>query len=336
MSDLKTNAVIFPEANKFAITELQLEPPGPTDIIVRTLVSAISPGTERWILRGKHVGTTFPCAPGYHRIGIVEYCGPDVNRFQVGDVVYGSANRWKGDIASMWGAHVGLSVGEQAEYRFLSSTLPAQVELEALSFTVLASVAHRGIRFCEVKSRQRLLIIGAGFLGLCAAQFAIYRGAEVVLLDLDDNRIALAKQFTPHAFRSDDPEMEEKLRAIAPDGFDLLYDTVGHAETTDQLVPLVRQQGSLLLQAQYFDRQHCAINLDQIKQRELTMKTTCGCDGLDLAETTAAIRQRIVQVTPTITHRFEAKDALQGFEILHTGQPFNMGIVLRWDERVRD
>ncbi len=335
MNELKTSAVIFPEANKFEMTELLLESPGPTDVVVRTLVSAISPGTERWILRGKHIGTTFPCAPGYHRIGIVEHCGAAVDRLQVGDVVYGSANRWKGGIASMWGAHVGLAVGDQAGYRFLSATLPGRYELEALSFTILASVAHRGVRFCEVRPRQKLLIIGAGFLGLCAAQLAAHRGAEAVLLDLDDDRIALAKQFTPHALRSDDPALAQKLKEIAPGGFDLLYDTVGHAATTDKLVPQVRLQGMVLLQAQYFDRHCCAIDLDQIKLRELTLKTTCGFDGLDLAETTAAIRERILQVAPTITHRFEARDALKGFELLHAGKPFNMGIVIRWDERVR-
>lgn len=336
MNPLKTQAVIFPEANKFEMTELQLEAPGARDLVVRTLVSAISPGTERWILRGKHIGTTFPCAPGYHRIGIVEHCGKDVNMFQVGDVVYGSANRWKGGIASMWGAHVGLSVADQDGYRFVSSTLPKRFELEALSFTILASVAHRGVRFCEVRSRQKLLIIGAGFLGLCAAQFAAARGAEAVLLDLDADRITLAKQLAPHAFSSADPDLEKKLKEIAPGGFDLLYDTVGHAATTDKLVPRVRLQGTLLLQAQYFDREHCAIDLDQVKLRELTLKTTCGCDGTDLQETAAAISSRVLQVAPTITHRFEAADALKGFDLLHTGKPFNMGIVFRWDQRVQD
>jgi threonine dehydrogenase-like Zn-dependent dehydrogenase len=60
------------------------------------------------------------------------------------------------------------------------------------------------------------------------------------------------------------------------------------------------------------------------------------CSGTDLAETTTAIRERVLQVAPTITHRFEAQDALKGFEMLHTGKPFNMGIVFRWDERVKD
>ena len=110
---MKTRAVVFPEANRFEVADLTPVSPGPGDIVVRTLVTAISPGTERWVLRGKHVGTQFPCVPGYHRIGIREECGKDVTLFQPGDVVYGSAGGWEEeDIISMWGAHIGRSVGD--------------------------------------------------------------------------------------------------------------------------------------------------------------------------------------------------------------------------------
>jgi len=104
---MKAKAVVFPEADKFEMKELTLDEPGANDICVRTLVTAISPGTERWILKGKHLGTQFPCVPGYHRIGVVEKCGKDVKTLNPGDVVYGSGNRWKDKIVSMWGPHCG-------------------------------------------------------------------------------------------------------------------------------------------------------------------------------------------------------------------------------------
>ena len=333
---MRTKAVVFPEVNRFEITQLQLEKPGPSDIIVKTLVSAISPGTERWILRGKHIGTRFPCVPGYHRIGIVEEKGKEVKNFQVGDIVYGSENRWKGDIVSMWGAHLGLSMGNWRGYRFLDSSLPKRLELETMAFAILAGVANRGIRFCEVKAGQRVLIIGAGFIGLCAAQLASLRGAHPVLLEIDPERIAFAKQLIQNALSPKDEKLKEALKELAPDGFDVLYDTVGHPITTDKMVQLMKRLGTLLLQAQYFDKEKCVLDLDQIKIRELTVKTTCGTDDQDWAETINNIRSRLLKIAPLITHRFEAADALKGYELLHTGKPFNLGIVFRWDERVKD
>ncbi|MCX8083055.1 MAG: hypothetical protein N3D17_06670 [bacterium] len=40
------------------------------------------------MLKGKYIGTKFPCVPEYHRIGIVEKCGKDVKIFKPGDIVY--------------------------------------------------------------------------------------------------------------------------------------------------------------------------------------------------------------------------------------------------------
>ena len=96
---MKTKAVIFPKADTFEFGELTLPDPGPSDVLLRSVVTAISPGTERWILRGKHLGTKFPCVPGYHRISVVEQCGKDVPGLQVGDLVYGGGGRWLAAIA---------------------------------------------------------------------------------------------------------------------------------------------------------------------------------------------------------------------------------------------
>jgi hypothetical protein len=91
-----------------------------------------------------------------------------------------------------------------------------------------------------------------------------------------------------------------------------------------------------LLQAQYFDRHAAALDLDAIKIRELTVKTTCGIDDQDFIDTLTNIRHRTLQIAPMITHRLEAADMVKGYECLHTGKPFNMGIVFRWDDRVRN
>lgn len=333
---MKTQAVVFPEANRFEMIELELDKPGPRDIVVKTLVSAISPGSERWILRGLHLGTRFPCVPGYHRIGIVEECGNEVTNFQTGDIVYGSGGRWHGDVVSMWGAHVGLSVGDWNGYRFVVSSLPSRLELETLAFAIVAGVANRGVRFCNIHPGERVLIIGAGFIGICAAQLAILRGARPVLLEQDSERAAFGTRLNLKVLRIDEENLEGKLKEQAPAGFDILYDTVGHGAMIDRMVKQLRRQGTILLQAQYFDRERSALDLDQIKIRELTMKTTCGTDNQDWMDTITNIRHRVLQIAPLITHRFEWTDALKGYQLLHTGKPFNLGIIFRWDERVRN
>ena len=91
------------------------------------------------------------------------------------------------------------------------------------------------------------------------------------------------------------------------------------------------RRGRLLLQAQYFDNPRCAIDLDAIKVREITIRTTCGQDSQDMQDAITNIRTRRVQITPLITHRFDAPgDLLKGYDLLDTGLEFNLGMVFRW------
>ncbi len=326
---MKIDALVFPEAGKYEIKQLNLKNPGPEDIEVKTLVSAVSPGTERWILRGKHIGTVFPCVPGYHRIGVVTSTGKKIKCFQEGDIVYGSGNNWREDIHSMWGAHVSFSRGKASEYKFVSSVMPNAFELETLAFTILAGVAVRGVDSLDIKSREKILIIGGGFIGLCAAMLVCFRGAEPIIIDKDSARISFAEKFA-RAFSIDDPHLGGKLTKAAPSGFDVLYDTAGAASSTDLLVGSLKNGGRLLLQAQYFDKERCALDLDALKLKEITIKTTCGVSDADWGRTLQKISSRTLDIGSLITHRFDSKDMLKGYELLDSGRPFNMGIVFNW------
>ncbi len=327
---MKIKALVFLEVNKFEVKELTLDKMKDDDIKVKTIISAISPGTERWILRGKHIGTKFPCVPGYHRIGIVEEVGKNVKNFQVGDIVYGVDNRWRENIYRMWGAHVSYSISNWRNYRFISSEMPSDFELQTIVFTQLSAVAARGIKALKLKSNEKIIIIGSGFLGLCASQLSIYRNGIPVLIDKDPERVEFGKKFTEFSFSIDDNDLDKKLKEIAPEGFDHLYDTVGDPNTTDKLVQFMKCRGKILLQAQYFDKEKCAIDLDQIKIRELTIKTTIGIDTIDFYETLDYIKKKILKISEMITHRFTSDQLIEGFEILRDGKPFNLGILFWW------
>jgi len=331
---MKAKALVFPKANTFEVQELELDEPKETDVVVKTLVTAISPGTERWILRGKHIGTVFPCVPGYHRISVVEECGSAVKGLTPGDIVYGSACRWKDKVHSMWGAHIEKAVADWRNFTYLSSSWLSRLEMETLTFGIIAAVATRGIRFLEVKEGNTMIIIGAGFIGLCAAQLALYHGVRPLFVEIDERRRQFAGSLGLQSVSPEDTQMEKFIKDFSPSGVDILYDTAGNAETTDRLVKFVRRQGKILLQAQYFDKEKCAIDLDQIKIRELTIKTTIYVGKDDLQETFSYIRRRILNIPAMITHRFESEEILKGFQVLHTNQPFNLGIVFRWDKRV--
>jgi len=328
---MKTKTLVFTAPNSFEVQSVEPDDLGPNDILVKTIVTAISPGTERWTLKGLHVGTRFPCVPGYHRIGIIEKKGLQVRGFETGDIVYGSGGRWRDkNLHCMFGAHTEYSVFDAGGYSFVASEMPEQFELDTTVFTILAGVAHRGIRFLNPQPFQQVGIIGSGIIGICAAQLALLRGATPWLLDVDQERLSFVRSIVPNICNIREENAFDNLKKNIPGGFDIVYDSVGNAKTTDRLVQLMRNQGTLLLQAQYFDKEKCALDLDQIKIKEITIKTTCGIDGIDHADTMKLIRTRQLAISQLITHRFKSADIKQGYELLRDNKEFNLGIVFNW------
>src|ERR1041385_4725273 len=85
--NVQTDAVVFTQAAKAVIQPIEMQPPGPGEVQVRTALSTISAGTEGWIYRNLFTWspTPFPCVPGYQRAGVVTAVGPKVEGWKVGD-----------------------------------------------------------------------------------------------------------------------------------------------------------------------------------------------------------------------------------------------------------
>ena len=83
-------AVLFEAPGKIAIAEFELGPCGDEDVVVRTLYTMVSSGTELRVLAG-HYGAegNFPLIPGYSVVGEVTAVGSRVKGFRVGDLISG-------------------------------------------------------------------------------------------------------------------------------------------------------------------------------------------------------------------------------------------------------
>ncbi|MHB8618375.1 MAG: alcohol dehydrogenase catalytic domain-containing protein, partial [Chloroflexota bacterium] len=72
-----------------AVRQVAVPRPGREEVLVQTEWSAVSPGTERWLLTDRFFsrnapGTRFPAVPGYQRVGTIQAVGPGVDSVRVG------------------------------------------------------------------------------------------------------------------------------------------------------------------------------------------------------------------------------------------------------------
>jgi len=187
----------------------------PTDAIVKIAKTTIC-GTDLHIMKGDVPTVTDGRILGHEGVGIIEEVGPVVTNFKKGNRVLlscitscGKCDACKKGMyshcANGGGWILGHTIdGTQAEYvriPFADTSLypvPAGADEDALVMLsdILPTGFECGVLNGQVKPGDTVAIVGAGPVGLAAlltAQF--YSPAEIIMIDMDDNRLDVAKKF---------------------------------------------------------------------------------------------------------------------------------------------
>jgi polar amino acid transport system substrate-binding protein len=121
-------------------------------------------------------------ALGYSAAGIVAAVGEDVSEFQVGDRV----------------ACAGVGYASHAEVlsvpKNLCVHLPEGVSFESGAYGTLGAIALQGVRLAEPTLGESVVVIGLGLVGQLTVQLLKANGCRVFGLDLDEARVALARE----------------------------------------------------------------------------------------------------------------------------------------------
>ena len=236
----------------------------PTDAIVRITKTTIC-GTDLHILKGDVPSVKAGRILGHEGVGVVEEVGSAVSSFKARDRVLiscitscGKCEACKKGMYShceSGGWILGNTIdGTQAEYvriPYADNSLygvPKTVDEDALVMLsdILPTGFECGVLNGQVKPGDKVAIVGAGPVGLAAlltAQF--YSPAELILIDLDENRLAVAKTFGATAsVNSGDGKAVEKVMALTGNkGVDVAIEAVGIPGTFDICQDIVAAGG---------------------------------------------------------------------------------------------
>ncbi|MDY0006254.1 MAG: zinc-dependent alcohol dehydrogenase family protein, partial [Spongiibacteraceae bacterium] len=237
----------------------------PTDAVVKVTKTTIC-GTDLHILKGDVPAVTSGRILGHEGVGIVEEVGSAVSRFKKGDAVLISCVTSCGKCAyckqQMFshcedgGWILGhLIDGTQAEYVRIPHAdnslyhVPKGADEEALVMLsdILPTGFEIGVLYGAVKPGDTVAIIGAGPIGMAAlltAQF--YSPARLVMVDVDDSRLAMAKKFgATDVIHSASSDAVAELMTMTKDGVDVVIEAVGIPQTFDICQAVVRPGGHI-------------------------------------------------------------------------------------------
>lgn len=289
------------------------EPVG-KQVKTQTLFSGITNGTERNdLVRGNyaHADEALPAGWGYQNVGRVIAVGPDVTTLQVGDLLYMSADHMEYVLM----AEDGLLI-----------KLPPEIDQQQAALFGMSGVAMRTCRNAELKMGERLLIVGAGFIGQMAAQIAAVMGARVTLCDVDANRLALARQIgaTDAALNvSDDGWIEH----IPDASFDAVIDLAGVPGMEDRLIWAARIKGRVIFIA---GRTRVDYSFNQAQVREIIIKQNSHFDTGDLANLCRMVSRKLIKIEPLLRDVVPVEQAGAIYETLRDNPNQLSGTVFTW------
>ena len=326
-------ALVYLGPNKKALEQRpKPEIAAPTDAIVKVGKTTIC-GTDLHILKGDVPS----CQPGrilgHEGVGIVDTVGTGVAAFKPGDHVLISCISACGKCAycrklmyshcTTGGWILGNSIdGTQAEFvriPYADTSLyriPADADEEALVMLsdILPTGFECGVLNGKVQPGSTVAIVGAGPIGLAAlltAQF--YSPAETIMIDLDDNRLDVAKRFgaTVVVNSAAGKAVETVMKMTGGRGVDTAIEAVGVPATFELCEKIVAPGGIIANIGVHGTK--VDLHLENLWDRNITI-TTRLVDTVSTPMLLSTVRSHKIDPKLLITHRFKLSHILDAYE----------------------
>jgi 2-desacetyl-2-hydroxyethyl bacteriochlorophyllide A dehydrogenase len=243
--------IVFTDTNKAELlTVTGPEHLGPKQIRIETCYSLVSPGTELSWYSGMQRDVagdrfSYPICPGYCQSGKVVEVSPDVEQYQVGDLIVSG-----GPHASQ--LVVSLEESEERPHGDLIKPiqkLPEGVDARLAPSAKIGEIAMTAIRIAEFSLGDRVLVLGLGMVGNLAAQLFQLAGADVLGVDISPFRLQQAQACgVRNVVNSSEADLEQTVKEWSGGlGADVSVESVGNSELILQSIGLTRRLGEVIM-----------------------------------------------------------------------------------------
>ncbi len=285
-------------------------------------------GTDMHIYTGNQPFLQYPRVMGHELSGVVEEAAPG-GRLSPGDVVYVmpyiSCGKCVACRQGKTNCCVNIQVlgvhrdGAFTEYLSLPEAFVHKAEgvsLDQAAMVEFLAIGAHAVRRAQVQSGQRVLVVGAGPIGMAAMIFAKLRGAEVTAIDGRQDRVDFCQRElgVAHAVPLGDGG-EARLSAVTNgEFFDVVFDATGNAKAIERGFGFVAHGGTYVLISVVRDT--ITFSDPEFHKRETTLLGSRNATTEDFETVIAAMRDGIVPTTALNTHRMRLADVPTDFEQL--------------------
>ncbi|MFC0341045.1 zinc-binding alcohol dehydrogenase family protein [Paracoccus niistensis] len=317
-------ALVCDEPGRLSLAERPEPVRASGEVLVRIRHVGIC-GTDFHIFGGKHPFLEYPRVMGHELSGTVEEAPPG-SVLKPGDSVYivpylscGTCQACRIGLTNaccnirVLGVHCDGGMAELVSVPEPNVIPTGDIPLADAAMIEFLAIGAHGIRRGGVTARDRVLVTGAGPIGMAALLFAKARGAGVTVMDTREDRLAFARdRLGADAVLLADADAEDNARSLTgSDWFDVVVDATGAAP------PIERGFGFLAHGARYVllsvVRDRISFSDPEFHKREATLLASRNAQADDFAEVVCQMQAGRVPTRALNTHRGQLADAVELF-----------------------
>ena len=325
-ASLRARALWFAAPGVAELRPEEVQPPGPDEVRVRALASAVSAGTEMLVYRGEVpedlpldlptlAGSyAFPVKYGYALAGHVLDAGPDVNHLLPGDPVF------------VHHPHQELFVVPAG----MAVPLPEDLDPPLGAFAANLETALNVVHDAPLRLGETVLVFGQGTVGLLVSRLLALAGARVLAVDPFEGRRKLALAGGADAAFEPGEDLDARVAgATAGRGADVAVEASGSGEALQAAIGSVADEGTVVVASWYgtkpvalalggrFHRGRVRIRSSQVGR--LSPELSARWDRDRRMETVMGLLRRL-RLEELVSHRFPFGEAPEAYRLLD-GRP---------------
>jgi 2-desacetyl-2-hydroxyethyl bacteriochlorophyllide A dehydrogenase len=318
--------IVCEEPNRFEMRDVPMPVPGPDEALLRILRIGIC-GTDLHAYKGNQPYFVYPRVLGHELAAEITEIGPNDSGLVAGDQVCvipyvhcgtciacrnGKTNCCTG--MSVIGVH---QDGGMREYM----TVPVRhlvrtdgLTPEQAAIVECFSIGAHSIRVAGVRPGDCVMVIGAGPIGLGTMKFAKLAGAQVIAMDLNEDRLRFCKTWAPADYTVNvrDEPLREVERITGGDYPTVVLDATGSVKSMEQALNYVAHGGKLVYVG--LVKADITFHDPDFHKREMAIMGSRNAMREDFLEVIENIRNGAIDTGAFITHRAAFEDMIGHYE----------------------
>jgi threonine dehydrogenase-like Zn-dependent dehydrogenase len=193
------------------------------------------------------------------------------------------------------------------------------------------SIAVRAVHRARIEAGEHVVVLGAGPIGQCVCLLARERGAEVLVVDLQERRLPLSREMgaTGLVWTDAGAVVSAARDWAGAGGPPVVIDATGAAPAVRAMVEMVASAGRAVQVG--MSNEEVPIRIGSLTEKELDLLGVSCCGGGEFAEAVAAVERNAAMLARLISHEFPLERAPEAidFAIEHPAEV--MKVVIRVD-----